>query len=252
MRQNQLQHIVFNPWHRKVLELIDRELHKNALRNIKIADIGCDEGIVLFRLAEKYKNKIELYGIDFRKEVIQNAIKMAKELDFKNVDLEYGYFLDKPIDKKRKFDIVIFSEVYEHLIAENQIKSLRVIGTILKDYGTLVMITPNGDYIFSNERKKNFEKKYDKNFFKDVTQTLHWLEPKKDELRRLLISLGYDIDRINYFNLPLSGSIKVVGKISIVLEKIKYPIPFLKYFWKQIFVVARKNPKSPLLNDLTL
>ena len=232
-------------WRRQALKLIDNLLLNHEVKSS--FEVGCDDAGISRKLAEKYP-EIFFEGVDYRKDKIDIANNLKNMSNLKNVNFTYDYFLNiKKIEKQ--FDIIIFTEVYEHLVAENQIYALRLLGNLLSNKGFLVFTCPNGDYLFSHFRiNKTFEDRYEKNFFDDMYQTHHWLEPTHSELKNIFVSLGFDIKQSGYFNLPKS-KIKFIQKIELLLNK----IPFLRnLLFKNQFIVATKNPKSPLLQKLDL
>lgn len=245
---------VIGPWHKKILSLFEKESAERLKRKdlLRVADIGCDEGIILLEIAKRHRERVELYGIDLREDAIELAVSRARQLGLSNVKFEYGYFLEKDFSMLPKFDVVIFSEVYEHLLAEYQIKGLRIVGELLADDGVLLMTIPNGDYLLSIERKKTFDEKYPENFFADLRQTHHWMEPKLDEMKRTMISLGFDVKEIGYFNLPGSGRLKTLKILSEFFEGHNSLLPFYRKVWKQMFVKASKNQRSPFFKGESL
>jgi len=243
---------ILSVWHKKVLNLISDIIADSNEEIIRIADIACDEGMTLIEISKIFGKKVELYGIDYRSDPIEKATRLIKDQNLENINFEFDYFLKKDFSCHKPYDIVIFSEVYEHLIAENQMLSLRIIGNLLRDNGILIMTTPNGDHLLSNERKKTFNDKYHPAFFENIQQTFHWLEPNKKELLKILISLGFDILECRYFKLPFSGRFNFLWTSGNIIARFGFLNPFLKTIWGHIYVVARKNPKSPLLTQMSL
>lgn len=102
-----------------------------------ILDIGCGVGTMDFYLASKGK---KITGIEISSNAISIAKKNAKLLNVsKNIDFIAAEFPNKILNKK--YDLVIFSEVIEHL--ENDNKALRDIWRVLKLNGILVITTPS-------------------------------------------------------------------------------------------------------------
>ncbi len=234
-----------SPWRSKAIELADTIILNNNIN--KVFEVGCDDAGISINLAKKY-SKIQFDGIDIRKNEIESANNKKNTENIQNAKFDYGYFLDIT-DTEQKYDIIIFTEVYEHLVAENQIYSLRLLGNLLTENGFLIFTSPNGDYLFSYiENKKTFEERYDENFFDDMNQTNHWLEPTHKEIKKIFVSLGFDIVKSNFFNLP-KRQYKFIEKLEGVFNKI--PL-FKKYLFKSQVIVAQKNRKSPLLSRLNL
>jgi len=232
-------------WRKQAIKLID-----NFLLNVDATsslEVGCDDGGISRKLAEKYP-KIFFEGVDFRKDKINDANKLKKQGNLENANFTFDYFLSSK-EIKKQYDIVIFTEVYEHLVAENQIYALRLLGNYLSENGFIIFTCPNGDYFFSHLRSNNsFATRYTKSFFDNMYQTDHWLEPTHSEIKKIFVSLGFDIQKSGFFNLPKRKFI-LIEKLELLLNK----IPILrKWIFKSQYIVATKNPQSPLLNRLDL
>ena len=79
-------------------------------------------------------------------------------------------------------------------------------------------------------------------------QTDHWLEPTHSEVKKIFVSLGFDIQKSGFFNLPKRKFI-LIEKLELLLNK----IPILRgWIFKSQYIVATKNPQSPLLSKLNL
>ncbi len=111
----------------KILELIGDVSGK------KILDIGCASGDLGQQI--KRKGSCEVTGIDISRKSVKEARKVLDNAMV--VDLSQGRL---PF-KKGQFDIVIFSEVVEHLFNPGVI--LKEINRILKAGSVLVVTTPN-------------------------------------------------------------------------------------------------------------
>lgn len=241
------------PWRRKVVALYRKYFsHDEGVK--RVIDIGCSDGEVSAALAAFFPH-VSFFGIDTRTNELAEANKRSARLNLANVAFVEDYFLRWR--EANAYNVATFSEVYEHLVAENQIRSLRVIGAMLRPNGYLIMTCPNGDFIKSPlERYKEFNSRYPEGFFDDLHQTDHWLEPSRAELLHLLVALGYDIVESSYFNLPIVHRSKWIGRIA---ESIVEPILNLsplslvaQKLCKNLCVVARKNSNSPLLDETTL
>ena len=232
-------------WRKKTIEIIDVLISRHDIHNI--FEVGCDDAGISRKLAEKYP-KIQFTGVDFRKDKINLANQLKNEDGLKNVEFNYDYFLNFK-EVNQHYDVVIFTEVYEHLLAENQIYALRLIGNFMSKDGFLVFTCPNGDYFLSYlETKKDFSSRYSVNFFDNIYQTEHWLEPSHKEILKIFNSLGFDIVESGYFNLPRRRYL-IIEKLEVIFNK----IPVLRnLIFKSQLIVAKKNPNSPLLKALNI
>ena len=109
-------------------EIIDYILESKPLKETLILDIGCGRGEILKKLHGN--GFLNLFGIDFIPREIDWAI--FKHLDVEKLD--ENTFSDK-------FDIIILSEVLEHL--ENPAMALRKASQALKKDGMIIITIPN-------------------------------------------------------------------------------------------------------------
>jgi len=105
-----------------------------ALKGKKLLDIGCNDGVYTIPYCELGGNAI---GIDISKSLIEKARKNAKNLNvqFLKNDIQQSIELEK-----NSFDIILFSEVFEHLIDKD--KAIFNILKVLKSDGILILTTP--------------------------------------------------------------------------------------------------------------
>ena len=232
-------------WRKQAIDLIDELILQHQIKSV--FEVGCDDAGISRNLAAKYPN-IKFDGVDFREDKINDANLMSEQNNLDNTQFSYEYFLNFETIESQ-YDVVIFTEVYEHLVAENQMYALRLLGNLLLDNGFIVFTCPNGDYMFSYlESEKDFDSRYDQNFFENIYQTEHWLEPTHKEIKKIFISLGFDIVKAGYFNLP-KRRIIVIEKLELLLKRIPF---FRNWFFKSQYILAKKNPNSPLLKKLNL
>jgi SAM-dependent methyltransferase len=241
------------PWRDKVARLFIRHCSRDP--SVKtVLDIGCSDGEVVAELAAA-NPRLRFIGIDVRADELQIAKSRVAQKALANVDLVHDYFLDRGTDASH--DAATYSEVYEHLVAEKQVLSLRVIGCMLRPGGYLIFTTPNGRYLRSPlERHKTFTTRYPEDFFADLRQTFHWLEPSLDEASKIFYALGYDIVECGYFNLPFVHRTKRLACLARSILEPLINLPGLRWLadrcCKNIFIVARKNPSSRLLSQREL
>lgn len=120
--------------HRIVLDLIK----KYSRPNHRILDIGCSDGKILKELERNDYN--HLYGID-----IQAAAKKAfqgTKIKYRDCDFE-----NEPIPFKGKFDVIIMSDVLEHLFAPHTI--LFDLKKYLSDNGKIIFSMPNAGWFLN-------------------------------------------------------------------------------------------------------
>ena len=120
----------------EILRFFYGEVMKNFVENfskVKILDIGCGVGAMSLYFSFLGAN---VKGIDVSQRAIDIAEKAKKQLNFKNIS-----FSKKLLQKGTgKYDLVLASEVIEHI--ENEKQFLSKIGSQLSEGGLLYLTTP--------------------------------------------------------------------------------------------------------------
>ncbi len=131
-----------------------------ALKPISILDVGCGEGFTLERL-RKAKIGKHLEGVDY----LDLAIKLGKK-EHPNLILKKGSIYDLKY-KANSFDVVICSEVLEHV--EDPQKGLEELVRVSKKY--VVLSVPNEPFFMLGNlvRGKNVTR-----FGNDIEHINHW------------------------------------------------------------------------------
>lgn len=101
----------------------------------KLLDIGCGNGCLLEKITELNPKSV-LFGVDFSKKLIENARRrLGKRVKLLKADALALPFSDK------MFDIVVMSEVIEHL--KNPPQGLVEAKRVLKKHGRFILTFPN-------------------------------------------------------------------------------------------------------------
>ncbi|PIP96567.1 MAG: hypothetical protein COW00_19325 [Bdellovibrio sp. CG12_big_fil_rev_8_21_14_0_65_39_13] len=105
---------------------------KLILSDTVICDVGCGNGKILQLLRNKYPNQA-LNGMDF-----------AEFFDYKQSNIHFlqaDFNKEFPTQYQEQFDLVISSEVIEHM--ENPRHFIRQLASITKKNGSILLSTPN-------------------------------------------------------------------------------------------------------------
>ena len=131
--QPEINHVAFDLVSRVIKE-------KKDVKNI--LDVGCGFGLLSKELKKTYP-KLDLYGIEYAKKASQSSQKILKLLQCNIEDMA----LIKHRLKSQKFDIIIFSDVLEHLY--DPLSIIKSYQFFLNQDGTIVVTVPNIANIFS-------------------------------------------------------------------------------------------------------
>ncbi len=125
---------------KSVQQLVDT---LGSSKKLRVLDLGCGDGFNSFNLYYNLKNaNIVIDGVDFIEMdiYIANKTKEYLQIDNDKIVFSIGDACDLKLSPEL-FDIVVFSEVIEHLPEPE--KSIREISKVLKKGGFLVLSTPN-------------------------------------------------------------------------------------------------------------
>jgi ubiquinone/menaquinone biosynthesis C-methylase UbiE len=114
-------------------------LHKKPK---KILDVGCGRGFYVQTLSE-FKSVERIDGIEIEPEYLAQARQTVQS---PKVHLQLGSVYELPF-KSKSFDMVVLSEVLEHLT--NEAQALAEIKRVLKPDGWLVLTVPSIDFPFA-------------------------------------------------------------------------------------------------------
>lgn len=108
------------------------------IKNKTVLDIGCGFGWLEYRLKDKVK---KIIGVDINEDDIRQA---KNEIKSDKVSFLVGSGLKLPI-KSNSIDVVVASEVVEHLPKDSEEIFFKEISRVLKIKGKLLLTTPFND-----------------------------------------------------------------------------------------------------------
>lgn len=143
-----------SPWWEAIEARIDKiyiDIIKEKGPNINVLDIGCDTGINLFRW-NSLNPKAKFTGVDFNNKAIAQACKVIKKQGLSNIRFHHLDATSEQLSKlgKETFDLILCSEIFEHLYDEEKSKLMNSINDLLKPGGYLITTTPTTDSIPRN------------------------------------------------------------------------------------------------------
>jgi len=159
---NYLKHANTNPIQKALIDNFYKNFYKiiRPLRASSILDVGCGEGFTLKKLQEKKIGKNN-EGIDYSGTAVKIGHKIYPELNLKRGDV---YKLDY---KENSFDLIICTEVLEHL--KDPIKAVAEIKRVTNRY--IVFSVPNEPFFIAANLLRG---KYLKRFGNHPEHINHW------------------------------------------------------------------------------
>ena len=244
---------------RKILNLVLEEIHKRTGR-IKILDAGCYYGAMLHVISLNVNNDdVEFHGFD----ISENKINHAKLLAEMRGDDKTRFFVENmhDIKTKEKYDIIICSEVLEHL--SNPKKAVLELYKHLESNGIIIFSTPNKNnkikYFFPGLKQRiqkvATEDFHNKNIKAEIPEDPFQLDEKVmypdhinvmtlSQLKEYINGAGMKIEKVKRGGLVYGGMWFnrhhiIYSMIRIIDELMNY-FPFLKEFTWNIIIQARK------------
>ena len=228
----------------KIFKKLEQEKNK-----LNILDIGCADGTDLFMLNKLSSKRNKFFGIDISKLVIEKAKYIKKRNNFKN------FFFNKiditktklgNIFQKEFFDLVIISEVIEHVPTKVQKNLIKETKKIMKNGGVLIITTPNKNTVvkkifFNTKLYKKILKKTFLFYEKSKGKEQHIAELSWKDLNKI-VKKEFKIEKCGGWNIsygsPLLDNSNFLLIIWIIFNKV---FSLLFPFWcYDMYIVARK------------
>ncbi|MFC1627309.1 class I SAM-dependent methyltransferase [Patescibacteria group bacterium] len=220
-----------------LLKIINGEILGQLNSKSNILDVGCGVGTISFYLAKKGFN---IVGIDISSKAIKTARETASNLALnKNTSFSFGDIQSFKLKKKNLFDLIICSEVIEHL--KNDEKTLKKLHGYLKPKGILLVSVPSKN---APLYRSGIAKKFDK-------EVGHLRRYSIKELTKIVKGVGFYILNIKRAEGLLRNSLFLLKPLGKIIKYIKGPIVYLVSWLdylslilfgeSQIFIVAQKK-----------
>ena len=163
-------------WNVSRREIILKLLNPLISDGMKILDIGCSNGSLINKI--NFNKSLDIHGID----ISSKAIKYSKIKGIRNTQIMNA---DKLKFKDKEFDIIIASDVLEHI--ENDSEALLEWKRVLKDNGFAIIFVPAIMALWSHN---------------DIYSE-HFRRYEKSQFHKRLINSGFNIERSSYWNFTL-------------------------------------------------
>ena len=229
------------------------EVARRNKESIKVLDVGCGNGVDLFCINSIYNDfkKSIFVGLDLSEENIKSCNNAKDEKNLPNINFLVGN-IESMSFKEGTFDVVICSEVLEHL--PNQTHVIMEIRRILKDRGALIISTPNKSNSFlkiaklfrslglwknkSTNQIDNISPPFGKGFGHISTKSL-------SELIDIFRKAKFKIESIKR-GAPIAGgvyydSLSFLFAMLIILDVVLDYLPFTHNFTEEVIMKLRKR-----------
>lgn len=210
-----------NTPHRLLLDMIDDD----STEELSILEIGCDCGVNLLALKNKY-HKAHLYGVEINRSAAQIASHIA-QVQIANIE-------DRALQFENvKLDYIIFGDVLEHL--RDPKATILYCRSLLKDDGKILASIPNVMHYSVMRSLMNGDFTYTDTGLLDKTH-IHFFT--YNEIVRLFSENGYTIENISFVT---DTSITQSNRDFInQLVSISSGVDEFMYYAFQYLVIAKK------------
>lgn len=228
----------YNTWKRieSITTLFQKSV-SNKKADIRLLDVGCGDAIPLFMFDSLYNDikRFKFYGIgiDISELNIAFAGRLKSVLKADNILFSVGDAKHLPF-KEAFFDIVVCSEVLEHL--EHPEVCLREIKRVLKDNGAALISTPNKNNavvslskMFRSGRKETFNHNL---ISPESHNTYEHINVRGiREWKRTFLSVGFSISSIRRHGILYGGhrynKHRLLFALTVVVDWMLDYLPFM-------------------------
>ncbi|HET9929245.1 MAG TPA: class I SAM-dependent methyltransferase [Polyangiaceae bacterium] len=119
-----------------------RLVREHCRSSRRMLEVGCGQGALLRDLAREFPAS-HVHGADVSAESLARARERCPQSTLFELDLDSPYFDEQASSRSGQFDLVVCSEVLEHL--RNDRLALERLGTLLAPGGRLILSVPAGE-----------------------------------------------------------------------------------------------------------
>lgn len=168
-----------------------RLVRDHARSSRQMLEVGCGQGALLRDLAREFPAS-HVHGADVSRESLDRARAHCRQATLFELDLDSPYFDEQSANYVGRFDLVLCSEVLEHL--QNDRVALERLGTLLAPNGKLILSVPAG------ERTR---------FDRAIGHLRHYTE---EQLSERLHDAGFHVERVFSWGFPFHSFYRWVVK----------------------------------------
>lgn len=235
---------------------------KSPFNRLTILDLGCGNGNIALALGALGFNTV---GADISKEIIEKLKIKTQNLEIPKVDFIELDANDLTALKSKKFDVIIMSEILEHL--KEPLKTLNQAKNFLSQNGIVIATIPNKFSLEEKLRRLFFKnpflskikskiKKRLKDNIQSASETPHLHFFSFDDFQKISQRAGFKIIASNSQSAGFKSFYYIIGRLflrrqSPIFQKLDRLDSFLAQFipprWGDgiMFILTISNEKSP-------
>lgn len=192
-----------------IFNVFKSSILKNKANKRKVLDIGCGVGAIDFFLANKGFN---VTGIDISHQAIKSAQATAKNVGLSNKTKFFQGDLGKMSFNEEKFNVIICSEVLEHL--QEDFAMLVKIKQLLSTNGILIVTVPSVNApLYRWGLARTFDKRVG-----------HLRRYSVEQISRLVENVGFKITKLKKTEGLLRNSLFLFPLLGFFIKFIKGPL----------------------------
>ncbi|ATZ61208.2 MAG: putative methyltransferase YcgJ [candidate division WS2 bacterium] len=233
----------------KLRKMICQYFSEEAKKGMKVLEVGCGAGTNIWMFNDLFYDAkgIEFYGMDISLKAIKAAKEYEVEMESKNCFFTVGD-AERLGYKDDSFDIVVCTEVLEHLPNPNE--TLKEIHRVLKLGGVAIITTPNRENILKKIAGKMIEEKVEADCqktesYQKVDDSFgHISVLSSKEIIELSKEVGFKIEKIRkgslVYGLPYFDRHQILFGVILIFDAILDHLPHNYNFSWHVVLKLRK------------